>query len=58
MAKRMRIREWIEQLESDRSLSLAEFYGVLKDAREVIDERLSIARDEGLQLSELPEMDA
>jgi hypothetical protein len=46
----MHISEWIEKLECDRSLSLEQFYVRLKGALSEIEERLSMAEHDGIDL--------
>lgn len=47
----MHISEWIEKLESDRALSLEQFYGRLKGAAIALKERLDVAESDGIDLS-------
>lgn len=51
----MSIDEWIGKLESDRSLTIEQFYGRLKAAKLKIEERLELAEDDGVDLDELPD---
>lgn len=44
------IGDWIEKLESNRSLSQEEFYAKLKGAACAIQERLDMAQSDGIDL--------
>lgn len=48
--KKITIGEWIAQLEEEDGLSIEEFYGKLKSAQLAIEERLSTADADGVDL--------
>lgn len=47
------IEEWISEQESDRSLSLTDFYNRIKGAMQILRSRLDCAADEGINEDEL-----
>lgn len=49
----MKIQEWIEELESDDSLSIEEFYAKLLAAKAALEERLECASSDGVDLDML-----
>lgn len=51
----MNIKEWLQELESDRSLSIEQFYAKVKGAISVLRERLELADADGVDLSDIEE---
>jgi|TARA_Y100000034_G_scaffold121388_1_gene165530 hypothetical protein len=49
----MKIEEWISKLERDRRLTQRQFYAVLKNAINALEDRLSCAESDGVDLGEL-----
>jgi len=51
----MTIKEWLHDLEQDRSLTIEEFYAKVKGAIGVLTERLECADADGVNISDIEE---